>query len=351
MTEEIFTEEIVKELKKLEQKTGVRYSKIEEEFKKAYDTYPVTLPHGKRLTYTLMQILAMTSNLGDNPLVPYQTFVIGTLDMPKTANVIAYTMMERKDDAGKNTGDPLDLFNPAEGKFGIPTLATFFEKKSETEKLMPFSWWNATLSVTGTGVARREVNSSSYTTFVPINRPEVTPEQIENFKDRVFPLKTLSEIKAIPSRLLPARKEGAPQFGDSLDLRRVVVSIKRTAKNPRRDGGVFCSYTVVDASLGENELMNIKDAEGKIVKYGGVQVTIPVTQYDMNNLAEESIIEIIGTARAVEGVLSMNAVAVTPIVKKEKKAPIAQKPTTPSRVTGQSLSDMANNVGMPKTYI
>ncbi len=371
----IFTDDVVKELKSLELKTGVRFSKIEEDYKKNFNGLDSKIPIPMRRSYALMQVKAETSNLGDNPLVDYETLVIGAVETPRSSRVVCFTMMVRPNGGG----DPKDLFDPNNGKLGIPTVASFFDgtRKSDIEKLLPQTWWNANLTVTGTGVARREVNATSYTNFTPINKPEVTESQIQLWKDKTFPLMSLTDIKKSPTKMMPARKEGARAFQDSLDLRRCVVAIKRAAMNSRGDGSDFCSYTVVDNSLGEAELLNIKDAEGKITKYGGVQIFVPKYQYVMLNLAEESLIEVIGTARmacqrcggsgkiessncptcngtgqdVVNGQLSMNAVSVIPIVKKERKTPISQKPAGQQQqqvVKSTSLADLASK---PTTYI
>jgi hypothetical protein len=372
---DIFTEDVVKGLKELESKTGVRFSKIEEDYKTAFNKLDVKLPLPTRRSYALMMVKAETSNLGDNPLVDYETLVLGTVEMPKSARVICFTMMVKKGQNGENIGDPKDLFDPATGKLGIPSVASFFDgtSKSVIDKLTPFSWWNANLTVTGTGVARREVSATSYTNFTPINKPDVTAEQIQIWKDRTFPLMTLADIKKNPTKMLPARKEGARSFPDSLDIRRCIVALKRAAMNSRTDGSDFCSYTVVDNSLTDSELLNIKDAEGKIKEYGGVQIFVSKSQYITHNLAEESLIEFIGTASMkcqkcngsgkvgeyicstcngngqdiINGKLSMNAIAITPIVKKERKVPLTQKAAgAGGKPTSTSLAAMA---GAPAT--
>lgn len=349
-TDLILTDEIVKELKGLEAKTGVRFSKIEEDYKRNFNGYDPKMPLPMRKSFALMQVKAEVGNLGDNPLVDYETFVLGAVETPKSSRVVCYTMMIKPN----GSGDPKDLFNPAEGKLGIPTIASFFDgtRKSDIEKLLPETWWNANLTVTGTGVARREVSATSYTNFTPINKPEVSPAQIQVWKDKNFPVMTLADIKLRPSRLLPGRKEGSKPFQDSLDLRRCVAAIKRVAMNTRSDGSDFCSYTVVDNSLSESELLNIKDAEGKITKYGGVQIFVPKYQYVALNLAEESLIEVIGTARVENDQLSMNAVSIVPIVKKERKAPISQKaPAQQQGIKSTSLADLAGATSKPTTYI
>lgn len=345
-----FTDDVVKELKVLESKTGVRFSKIEEDYKNNFNKLDTKIPVPMKRSYALMQVKAETSNLGDNPLVDYETLVLGAADTPKSSRVVCWTMMVKKTPTGENIGDPRDLFDPVNGKLGVPTIASFFDgsRKADVEKLLPITWWSANLTVTGTGVARREVSATSYTNFTPINKPEVTDVQIQAWKDKTFPLMSLAEIKKNPTRMLPARREGAKGFQDSLDLRRCVVAVKRAAMNTRTDGSDFCSYTVVDNSLGEAELLNIKDNEGKITKYGGVQIFVWKPLYMALNLAEESLIEVIGTARVENDQLSMNAISVVPIVKKERKAPISQKPAQQQGVKSTSLADLANK---PTTYI
>ncbi|MFA4870917.1 MAG: hypothetical protein WC623_22150 [Pedobacter sp.] len=356
---EAFTDAIVEGLKKIETQTGIRFSKIEEDYLK-YFANLANQPLAKRRQYALMQVKSMTANMADNPLVDYEVLVIGSSELPKSANVICYTMMKRKDAQGTPNGDPLDFFNPAEGKLGIPTIAAFFEGSPirMVDKLTPFSFWNANLTTTGTGVPRREVSATSYTNFVPINKPEVTTEQIEAFKNKIAPLMSLAQVKTNPSKKLAARKEGAKQYADSLDLRRCEVTIKRPSKTARKEGGGFvCSYTVIDNSLTEAEMLNVRDATGKVTKYGGVQIYLSASLYDSLNLAEESIIEVIGTATvdSETGTLALNAFTIIPIVKNEKKAPASQRApvSQTGAVQGRSLADMAGapTNTPPATYV
>lgn len=348
---ESINDSVVIELRKIEARTGLRYSEVETYYKKYFDEFTKEnpkLPLASRQIYAKMRVDAETQNL--NGISNYNLFVLGIKDLPAGRHVLGFSMMQKKDQNGKDAGDPQDLFDPVNGKFGIPTSVVLWQDHIvKGEGLKELTFYNLDGSPTAPGVPRREVRATNYTNFVGINVP--LPENaIQIFIDKNFPLQTLGQIRASPSRLLPARTQGARQFADELDLKRVQCFITHSACNAKKDGsGDFCTYTVIDSSLSDAEKYNKLKPDGTVEEYGGIQAIVPPPIFKSQNLLDGAMIEILGTAEIYNNKLQLNAVSVKLIAGQKRKAPISQKPTgQPQGVQSTSLADMASK---PTTYI
>lgn len=338
--------EIVAELDKMARKHGLRYSKLETDYKNIIarpDMAARSAADQKR--YAFLMLSAECSRYADNPLIDYELMIYGIACNENWGNskIVAGTMIPGK--------DVPDLFNGS-GKMGIETLITNFKDNYKiVEKLQPFTFYRANLTSSQVGAERREITSTIDSEFTPINHPEITQEQIRAWLDKRYPVYTLAQCKTNLSKLIQPAKAGSKPFPDSLDLRRVVVSLKNTTLGTNQTNhSEFAQYTVIDDSLTDEEKLNVKDATGKTILYGGVAMSIPVFMYKQLNLAENSVIEALVTVRKVkpkEGEtttkaksgIALDAVAIFPIVDLKKKQPQAQ---TPSRQTqGVQAVDLA----------
>ncbi len=337
--------EIVAELDKMARKYGLRYSKLETDYKNILarpDVASRSAADQKR--YAFLMLSAECSRYADNPLIDYELMVYGISCNENWGNskIIAGTMIPGK--------DVPDLFNG--GKMGIETLITNFKDNYKiVEKLQQFAFYRANLTGSQVGAERREITSTIDSEFTPINHPEITQEQIRAWLDKKYPIYTLAQCKTNLSKLIQPAKAGSKPFPDSLDLRRVIVSLKNTTLGTNQTNhSEFAQYTVIDDSLTDEEKLNVKDAAGKTILYGGVAMSIPVFMYKQLNLAENSVVEALVTVRKVkpkEGEtttkaksgIALDAVAIFPIVDLKKKQPQAQ---TPSRQTqGVQAVDLA----------
>lgn len=326
--------EIVAELDKMARKHGLRYSKLENDYKTIVarpDMASRSPADQKR--YAFLMLSAECSRYADNPLIDYEMMVIGLNCNENWGNskIIAGTMITGK--------DVPDLFNGS-GKMGIPTLITNFKDNFRVvEKIQPFGFYRANLTTSQVGAERREITSTIDSEFTPINHPEITQEQIKTWLDKTYPLYTLAQCKTNLSKLIHPTKAGSKPYPDSLDLRRVVVSLKNTNLGSRKDNtqSEFAQYTVIDDSLTDEEKLNVKDASGKTILYGGIPMSVPVFMYKQLNLDANAVIEALVTVRKVkpkeDGTttsktgIALDAVAIFPIVDLKKKSPQAQTPT------------------------
>lgn len=346
-------EDVVTELNRMAKKHGLRYSKLESDYKKIL-TRPdmASRPPADQKRYIFLMLSAECSRYSDNPLMDYEILVYGVSMNENWGNskIVAGTMMPGKDVA--------DIFNGS-GKMGIETLITNFKDNFRVvEKIQPFAFYRANLTSSQVGAERREITSTIDSEFTPINHPEITQEQIKTWLDKRYPVSTLAQCKANPSKLVQPAKAGSKPFPDSLDLRRVVVSLKNTNIGTRKadpekgtSSSEFAQYTVIDNSLTDEEKLNVKDASGKTILYGGIPMGIPVFMFKQLNMAENAVVEALVTVRKVKPKedgsttsktgIALDAIAIMPIVDLKKKIPQAQTPTRQTQgVQAVDLSKM-----------
>lgn len=350
-TDESINDSVVIELKKIEARTGLRFSIIEADYKKFFDEYKKNNPKTTLQMcqmYARMRVDAETQNL--NGISSYNLFTLGVKDIPNGKHVLGYTMMQEKDGKG---GDPKDLFDPANGKFGIiSSVSLWGDITARADGVQELAFYNIDGSSTATGIPRREIRANSYTNFVGINVP-LPPDSIQAFMDKNYPLMTLAQLKTKEgqSRLMAARALSAKQFVDELDLKRTQVFLSHSASHLKKDGtGDFSSYTVIDASLTDAEKYNILNPDGTVKEYGGVQVIVPSSIFKKENIADGAMVEILCTSETYKDKLQLNAVSIKIVAGERRKTPISQKPGQQQQtvVKSQSLADMANK---PVTYI
>ncbi len=332
-------EEVVAELNKMAKKHGLRYSKLETDYKTIMARPDMaSRPPADQKRYIFLMLSAECSRYADNPLIDYEMLVYGVSMNENWGNskIVAGTMIPGK--------DVPDLFNGS-GKMGIPTLITNFKDNFHVvEKVQPFAFYRANLTSSQIGAERREITSTIDTEFTPINHPEITQDQIKTWLEKAYPVSTLAQCKSNPSRLVQPAKAGSKPFPDSLDLRRVVVSLKNTNLGDRRadpekgtPASQFAQYTVIDDSLTDEERLNVKDASGKTIIYGGIPMGLPTFMFKQLNMDVNAVIEALVTVRKVkpkeDGTttsktgIALDAIAIIPIVDLKKKTPHAQVPT------------------------
>ncbi len=327
-------EEIVAELDKMAKKHGLRYNKLETDYKTIVARPDMTLRSAAdQKWYAFLMLSAECSRYADNPLIDYEMMVYGVNCNENWGNskIIAGTIIPGK--------DVPDLFNGS-GKMGIPTLITNFKDNFRVvEKIQPFGFYRANLTTSQVGAVRREITSTIDSEFTPINHPEITQEQIKTWLDKTYPFFTLAQCKTNLSKLIQPTKAGSKPFPDLLDLRRVVVSLKNTNLGSRKDNtqSEFAQYTVIDDSLTDEEKLNVKDATGKTILYGGIPMSVPVFMYKQLNMDANAVIEALVTVRKVkpkeDGTttsktgIALDAVAIFPIINLKKKSPQVQTPT------------------------